>query len=528
MGCNLSKGEPVPLDALRVRLPLLLVSAGLLAAAFPTIDWNLFVWIALTPVLACAVTRSPRQALGDGWLMGTVFFVLLLRWLDHTFQQYSAIPWPLTWLPIAALAGYCGLYVGGVACATSWLCRRLGAGWGLLTAPFLWVGGEWVRGHVMSGFPWGLLGYSQYRALPVIQMAEWTGVYGVSFLIVSTNAALVGWFVLPKRTALWGVGAAAGLLGLTLLYGWDRLESERLQTGQRQVLRVSVVQPSIEQGVKWDPEFWNEALSVYRTLTRRTVGFSEVVVWPETATPVVLPREGRLLEELKTLAREINVPLVVGALDLEGGKVPRYFNSAFVLTERGITDKYDKIHLVPFGEYVPLSEIIGFVRRWAEFISDLAAGTEPVVFRDAGPPFGVVICYEGVFPELFRRFVKGGEPKAGREINAGAQWMVNMTNDAWFGRTSGPWQHLAMLPFRAVENRVAIARAANTGVSAFIEPSGRISQTLPLFARGILSDRIPLRGSAETLYTRYGDLFAYACLGVTGVGFAAALCRRSA
>jgi apolipoprotein N-acyltransferase len=166
---------------------------------------------------------------------------------------------------------------------------------------------------------------------------------------------------------------------------------------------------------------------------------------------------------------------------------------------------------VPFGEYVPLSSLIGFVRSWAEFISDFGTGETETIFPLARATFGTVICYEVIFPELFRGFVA-----------AGAGFMVNITNDAWFGRTSGPWQHLGMLPLRAVEHRIAIARAANTGVSAFVEPSGRVSQRLPLFERGVLGEGVPLR-SGRTLYTRLGDWLAYLCLGlsalVLGVSF---------
>jgi len=170
---------------------------------------------------------------------------------------------------------------------------------------------------------------------------------------------------------------------------------------------------------------------------------------------------------------------------------------------------------VPFGEYVPLSGLIGFVRSWAEFISDFGAGEARTVFPLPGAPFGTVICYEVIFPDLFRSFVAGG-----------AGFMVNITNDAWFGRTSGPWQHLSVLPLRAVENRVAIARAANTGVSAFIEPTGRVAEFLPLFERGVLRSQLPLRGR-ETLYTRFGDWLAYLCAGLSVAAFGWALFRRS-
>src|SRR5262249_28388270 len=169
----------------------LLVAGGVLGAlAFPATDWWLFAWIWLVPALSSALARTPRGALADGWLSGTVFHVVLLRWLDHTFLHYSAIPWPLTWLPIAALAAYCGLYVGLVGAAVAWMRPRIGAGVALSSAPALWVAGEWIRGHLMGGFPWGLLGYSQHGVLPVIQIAELGGVYAVSFVVVAINAAL--------------------------------------------------------------------------------------------------------------------------------------------------------------------------------------------------------------------------------------------------------------------------------------------------------------------------------------------------
>jgi apolipoprotein N-acyltransferase len=498
------------LGAPRVRIPLLLASAVLLTAAYPTTDWSLFAWVALVPLLASTLVRSPRQALADGWLMGTVFFLLLLRWLDHTFRNYSAIPWPVTWLPILGLAAYCGLYFGLVAALVSWLRLRLAEGWGLAAAPLLWVAGEWLRGWVLSGFPWGLLGYSQYRQLPLIQIASLTGVYGVSFLIVCVNVALAGVVGLGWRRAAPGWAAVAALLVGTLAFG---LVSLRLLAPPDELIGVAVVQPSIEQTLKWDPAYQKETLRIYTDLTRQAgKAKPAIIVWPETAAPIFLRRDPALVTELQALSADVQAPLLIGSLD---GDRRGFFNSAFLLTEQGIRAKYDKIHLVPFGEYVPLSGIIGFVRRWAEFISEFQAGRTPRVFKEAEYPFGVVICYEGIFPELFREFVVGG-----------ARYMVNITNDAWFGTTSGPWQHLAMLPFRAVEHEVAIARAANTGVSAFVWHDGRITKTLGLFERGVLQGHVTLR-ARRTLYTRVGDLFAHVCLAVSAAGLVLARLRRS-
>ena len=492
------------------RVPLLLASGGALALAFPATEISLLAWVALVPVFGCALARPPREAFGDGWLAGAVFFTLLLGWLDYTFRTYSAIPWPLTWLPIIGLAGYLGLYVGGVAAAASWLARRLGGGWALAAAPVLWVAAEWLRGHLFSGFPWGLLGYSQYRQLPIIQVAEWTGVYGVSFLIALVNAALAGVFVAGWRRGTPGLLGAVGLVLLAVWVGWGRVAPS-----EDQALTVAIVQPSIEQATKWDPDFQAQTMAIYRVLTVEAARSAPaVVVWPETALPAVLRLDRAMLDGLTKLSLAIRTPLILGAVDVRGLGGNRYYNSAVLLSERGIEATYDKIHLVPFGEYIPLRWLIGFVQRWAQFISEFAAGTRHTVFPLAEASFGVVICYEGIFPELFRGFV-----------SSGALWMVNITNDAWFGRTSGPWQHLSVLPFRAVEHRVALARAANTGVSAFIEPSGRILATLPLFERGVLTARLPLRRTV-TFYARFGDLFAYLCLGLTGASGLWALVRR--
>ena len=500
---------------IEIRVPLLVAFAVLGALAFPSTDWFLLAWVWLTPALACALNRTPRQALGDGWLIGTVFFLVQLRWLDHTLRSYSQIPWPLTWLPVLALAAYCGLYVAGVCAAVAWLRAGWGTGWALAAAPVLWVAGELVRGRLMGGFPWGLLGYSQHAQLPIIQIAELTGVYGVSFLVVAINAALVAVLDLGWR-ALAGSGVAVMLLSGSVSFGLLALEAETSRTATATHVRVAVVQPSIEQSVKWDARHRLDSLTVLERLTRDAArSRPAVILWPETAAPVLLRGDAAFLARLTSLAAELSTPLLVGSVDQTDAASPQLLNSAFFITPQGIRAKYDKIHLVPFGEYVPLDRLLGFVRGWATFVSDFASGTVRTIFPLPGAPLGLVICYEVIFPELFREFVA-----------AGAGFMTNLTNDAWFGTTSGPWQHLSMLPLRAVENRTAIARAANTGVSALVEPTGRIIQVLPLEAAGFLEGQLPIR-RRTTVYTRVGDWFAYTCLALSAglLGLRAATVR---
>jgi apolipoprotein N-acyltransferase len=476
---------------------VLFLAAFVMALAFPRTDWSLTPWVALAPLLAIATIRAPRTAFLWGWASGTVFFVVLLRWLQFTFQVYSAIPWPLVYGPVVLLAAYCGFWTGAVAWAVSWLTARRSAALALALAPFLWVAAEWLRGHLFGGFPWGTLGYSQYLRLRVIQIAELAGVHGVSFLLLAVNAALAGCVVLRWRHALGGLGVTAALVAATLAFGAVRLG----EAPPANRVHVAIIQPSIEQPLKWEPRHTRETLGIYFALLRH-VGEQHpaLIVWPETAAPTILRRDPALIERFRAASAELRAPMLVGSIDTVDR---RFRNTAFLITDQGIVGRYDKIQLVPFGEFVPLSGVLGFVRGWAQFIADLEAGSRAVVFNGPPAPFGVVICYEGIFPDLFRQFVRDG-----------ALLMVNMTNDAWFGRTSGPEQHLAMYPFRAVEHRVSVVRAANTGVSAFIAPSGIIVRRLHLFERGIMTESVPLR-ARRTLFTRLGDWLGLLSLAVT-------------
>jgi apolipoprotein N-acyltransferase len=488
-----------------------LAAGGALALSFPRMHWDGVAWIALAPVLVIALLSGARGAFFWGWLGGFAFFLGLLQWLNFTFMTFSAIPFPLTWLPTMALAAYCGLWIAVVMAAVGWVGARSPEA-ALALAPCAWVAAEWGRGHLFGGFPWGLLGYTQYARLPAIQIAELGGVYAVSFVVLAINAAVAGTVVLPWRRALVGLALSGVLLGTTLGFGGWRLREIAPPAGAR----VTVMQPSIEQPLKWDPDQAATTLGIYFALSRRAEADSPtLLVWPETSTPTPLGRDPRLAEILRGLAGRLHTALIVGSIDVEGTNPVVLRNSAYLLTERGIEGRYDKMHLVPFGEYVPLSGVIGFVRGWAEFIAELEPGTRTVVFPGPPAPFGVVICYEGIFPELVRDFVRNG-----------ARLIVNITNDAWFGRTSGPLQHLAMYAFRAVEHRTAVVRAANTGVSAFVAPTGQIVRRLALFERDIMTSEVPLR-ARTTLYTRFGDWVAYLGLVVTAGALAVRGLRSS-
>jgi apolipoprotein N-acyltransferase len=333
-------------------------------------------------------------------------------------------------------------------------------------------------------------------------------VYGVSALLVLVNTALA-WVALQRR---WRAAAGAGLLAAVAVGGALLVGRAHLAPGVAPTVPIAVVQGNIPQAVKWDAGFKAETLRIYGELTRAAAPGSRLVVWPEAAVPAYVRFEPGALRWLTDLANGVGVPLLVGAPDAESdGRTVRYLNSAFLVDAAGVRARYDKMHLVPFGEYVPLKRLLFFVEAIAAEIGDFTPGRQVTVLPLEGAPFGTVICYEVIFPDLFRRFVAEG-----------ASFMTNITNDAWFGDSGGPLQHLAMVPLRAVENRVAIVRAANTGVSAFVLPSGAIQGTLPLGARGTLRGEVPLR-RGHTFYARFGDVFAYACAAMSGAALVGGL-----
>lgn len=453
--------------------------------------------------------KASPQAAFLGFVTGLVFFTGLLYWIYNVLTEYGHLPGWISIFLLILLTAYLALYFSLFA----FLLRFAAGKTNLpetLFAPPLWVSLEYLRGLIFSGFPWELLGYSQFLTLPLVQISDITGVYGVSFIIVLANASLYRLAItLPNRgwiPALKEVLASGIIIALCGAYGVWKLSALETKARMETTFRVALIQGNIRQDVKWEPRYQEETLRIYSDLTLRVKDQRpDLIIWPETATPFFFqsayPFQTRILE----LSHQVNAPLLFGAPAFERqGRKADYFNSAFLISpEKKILGRYDKIHLVPFGEYAPLSGFLGFTRDIIGAIGDFTPGKGVVNFSLPWGNFGVLICYEAIFPDLTRQFVEQG-----------AQFLVNITNDAWFGRTSAPYQHLSMVTLRAVENRVAIVRAANTGISALIDPSGRIVQSTDLFTREALSGKIHLNKSS-TFYTKWGDVFSYLCLGVT-------------
>jgi apolipoprotein N-acyltransferase len=485
------------------------LSGFLLILAFPKFDAEIVAWGALIPFFWSIRRASPAQAALLGFVAGFSFFTGLLPWIYNVLTQYGHLPGAVSVFFLLLLTAYLALYFSAFAFALRWVEGRMEIPETLL-APPLWVSLEYIRGFLFSGFPWELLGYSQYLTLPMVQVADITGVYGVSFLIVLVNAA--GYRLLEAcvdrnwRPVRGEVLAAGLLLVLTAAYGYWRLAGMSPDDKEGTPVRIALIQGNIPQDVKWEPKFQEETMRIYTDLTLRTQStLPHLVIWPETATPFFFqdsfPHQPRILD----LAQRMKTHLLFGspAYDRKGRET-FYYNSAFLVTPEGkVAGRYDKIHLVPFGEYAPLSGILGFTRDIIGAMGDFQSGEEVRNLAIPQGKLGVLICYEAILPDLTRQFV-----------DRGAQFLVNITNDAWFGRTAAPYQHISMAALRAVENRVPMARAANTGVSGFIHPSGRILQASDIFTKGILFDNIYLK-NRWSFYTQFGDLFTYLCLGYT-------------
>ena len=527
-GLGVSLLVPSPYSLVPI-LPVVLPTVVLLGMSFPGPDLPLLAGVALIPWLLL-VGSGPATSGGPGialssWLIGIIFFTVKLSWLGYATNA--------GWL---LLSSYLSIYylLFGIAC--SYLHRNSGLPLALL-APFLWGSLEYLRGFLMTGVPWFYLGHTQYSYLSIIQIADVTGAYGISFVIVVVNACfaqgLLRWWNGKGGHFLFAI--AFILLLFPLSYGMFRLAGLSYQEGPR----LCVVQGNILQDLKMDTniEQRKSNLQRYLDLSRLVLSKAEgkvgaekvdMIVWPETSAPGLLNLDPKFWRDIDRfsqtsifeLAKELQTYLLVGGIAIEPGKGNNFeestlYNSAFLYGPDGRPlDRYDKLHLVIFGEYTPLREVFPFLRHMVPYEIDLSPGSPPQAEKLLGLKgknqkdyrFATLICYEDTVPPLARHFTRQG-----------ADFLLNITNDGWFHDSPELDQHLAIMVFRAVENRIGIARAANTGISAFVAPSGDVYSLITKDGKrreveGILEGTILIARGGPSFYTRYGDLFSQFCL----------------
>jgi apolipoprotein N-acyltransferase len=406
----------------------------------------------------------------------------------------------------AALVAYLALFPVVFAVVM----RRALAAFGaraLAVAPLVWVATELGRTYILTGFPWVLLGYSQAEVLPIAQVASLFGVYGVSALVATTSAVAAYCVVaLPGEPRLRPAAGVAVLLIVVAVWG-ARRASNAEWTRAGDPVRVGLIQGNIDQAIKWDPARGAAILQNYLAMTRQAIARgARFVLWPESSTPFYFDeaRDRAAANLLRALARQTNVPLLFGSDQIDDGVPIRYYNSAFLVGEDGSTaGVYRKMHLVPFGEYVPFKRLLFFAAPLVEAVSDFSAGEEPTLLPVGGHRISTAICYEIVYPNLVRQFVLGG-----------SELLTTITNDAWFGATSAPYQHFAQASMRAIEGGRYLVRSANTGISGIVDPYGHV------LGRSLIDEPAVLVGEARflrttTVYTRIGDVLAYASVVAT-------------
>lgn len=485
------------------QLTLAAASGVLLVLSFPKFGHPAFAWIALAPLLvALTAGVTLLRAFTLGLITGVIYFAGTLYWMTGVMAQYGAISTPVAAIINAAFVFYVALYPAIFAV----LVRRLASSYGkgvLAAAPLVWTASEFGRAYLFSGFPWVLLGNSQVTVLPIAQLASVTGVFGLSALVAAVSAAVAGVIVARayREAALVLVLVAA--IGA---WGYTRVRDSPL-TREGRPLKVGLVQGNVDQGQKWNAAVSDRILQEYLGMTRRAIGQGAgLVIWPESSTPFRFEDNVAGADEIRALARTTRVAILFGSDQVEwktSGRevVPdRAFNSAFLVLQNGSTGGvYRKMHLVPWGEYVPLKDVLFFVGPLVEAIgTGFVPGDQPVLLPIDGHQLSVSICYEVIYPDLVRRFVQQG-----------SELLTTITNDAWFGRTSAPYQHFEQAAMRAIEDGRYLARSANTGVSGIVDPYGRVLARSEIFQPAVIVGDVRLL-DASTIYRRFGDVFAYA------------------
>jgi apolipoprotein N-acyltransferase len=500
---------------------LALLSGALLALSFPKFGHSAFAWIALAPLLVAIAHRrqSPRRAFALGLTTGVVYFCGTLYWLVETMTTFGGLNTALATFAAGVLIAYLSLYPALFALIQARLGRAMGTT-ALLLSPAVWVASEMGRTYVLDGFPWELLGYSQASVLPIAQIASVVGVYGLSALVALVSAAAAYAAVEPSSRR-WRVAAvvAVVLLG-TGLWGTARIARGTLRSSGVAV-RVAVLQGNIPQDQKWDPAMRGAIMQRYIDMTREAIGRNaQFILWPESATPLPYERDLAGGEAIRRLAREAKVTMLIGSDQIEpvkpvqAGAPPaeRYYNAAYLIQPDGTTAAvYRKIHLVPFGEYVPFSRLLYFVGPLIEAVSDFAPGTEAVMLPVGGHVASTAICYEVIYSSLMRSFV-----------SRGSELLTTITNDAWYGWSSAAYQHWQQASLRSIEQGRYLARAANTGISGFVDPYGRVLQHSNMFQSAVMVEDVRFI-TERTIYSYIGDTVGWAGVVMT---FAALLAAR--
>jgi apolipoprotein N-acyltransferase len=488
------------------------LGAVLYTLASPPFEWASLGWIALTPLFVLIRGRGFAKAAIYGMLFGVAICVGVAYWMYFAISSYFEASFPLNLvLTLTAYTLFVGVYTGAAAAASSLLINYCDRGIGWVAVPALWVVCEYARSTFVSGFSWGLLGYTQYRHLAIIQIADLSGVYGVSFLLACSSYAIAD-FILASASRWRDAGRAIASPALScvaattvaaFVYGEMRLR-DYASNPARDSIRVAIVTRKTEAQDRFERIRYLRAFNDYAKATADGVakGSADLIVWPEFASGFYLDSDRLMRMQLTHLTVATDAALLTGApRSAQSDGSTHYYNSAYLFSPSGkLLDTYDKIRLLPFAEYRPFG-MRSLTSRNSDYPEEFTAGGRETIFSIPRARFGVVICFEATYPTYARRLTQNG-----------AQFLVNISNDVWlssFSGTSATSQHFAMAIMRAVENKRALARVTAAGITGLVDPVG--STHLLSRSEGVRVVAVPL-GDELTIYTRFGDWFVVACL----------------
>jgi apolipoprotein N-acyltransferase len=507
---------------------LLAVSSGILQIlVFPRPGLTFLCWVALAPLIyailrarevdatlllesqspSFLIPATPKQGFVLGWVTGAIWYLGTCYWVFHVMHLYGRLNPFISFVLLILFAIYLGLNHGIFGALLAWA-GQARAGFSrraLVLAPFLWVTGELIRTYVV-GFPWNLLGTAQVDNVPLSRVGTVTGVYGISFEIALVNTVFAATFLVHKtrrKTMMAAALVASIALQSEQFVSFDPAPAES---------EATLVQQNVPIRDDWNYENYDQLLmqlSAISVPAASSTSDGGLIVWPESPAPFFL-NDPHFVESVSAIARKANSYVIAGSIGMRSEqKSPseEIYNSAVLISPQGaISSRYDKVHLVPFGEYIPFRNLLTFAKTLTAEVGNFVAGNDRVPLALGNHRVGVFICYESIFPGEVREFAAHG-----------ADVFVNISNDGWFGETGAPWQHLNMARMRAIENNRWLLRDTNSGITAAIDPMGRVVQQLPRNQRAVLQAAYG-RQTETTFYTRNGDWFPILCAIISLVG----------
>ncbi len=474
---------------IRPKWQLAILSGGLIGLSYPPLHLGFLAWFGFLPLIHIVLNSKPFEAAKYSYLSSITANIISLNWIGNNSGAGF-------WVVLASLIGavlYLGVFWAGFGSVSSWFHNRTKTG--MILFPFLWVLMEWIRSIGSMGFPWINLALTQSQFLPVLQSMDYTGGYGVSFILIVLNLGF--YYTIISKTAIKHLIFTVGFFALIWSYGLLRIQHIESISDSRE-FSVAIVQPNIDPNEKWEREHRKKTYSIMHTLLDSALLLNpDLVIWPETALPTYLRLSSSSRKPLVQRIEKYGIPLITGTVDIKRDSISnrQYYNSTMLLRPDGTYEMYHKIQLVPFAEYIPLSGYFPSLKKLNFGQGNFHHGSEFTLFETDSVHFSNVICYESSLPNVVRGFV-----------NNGARLITIQANDGWLGNTAGPYQHFELARLRAIENRVPVARSANTGISGIILPTGRVTNKVPLNKTEVIQGSIPIHEEIS-YYAKNGDWF---------------------